>query len=81
MSGNGIADGLAGPGLLDLTRTAASSPELWADILLQNADPVLEAADEVGRELASIREAVEQRDREALIGLFRRAADWRRRLV
>jgi prephenate dehydrogenase len=66
--------------LLDLTRTAASSATLWADILLQNADPVLRASDQVGGELASMRDAIERRDREALISLFSRAADWRRRL-
>jgi len=80
VSKNRVGDDLVGPGLLDLTRTAASSPELWADILLQNADPVLRAGDQVSREIASIRQAIEERDRGALIGLFTEAADWRRRL-
>lgn len=80
VAGNGIADGLVGPGLLDLTRTAASSPTLWADILLQNAGPVLQAADQVGSDMRSIQAAIEQGDRDALIRLFSRAADWRRRL-
>lgn len=77
---DGTADALVGPGLLDLTRTAASSPELWADILLQNAEPVLAAADQVGREMERVRSAISQGDRAALIGLFGQAAAWRRRV-
>jgi prephenate dehydrogenase len=80
VSNNRIGDGLVGPGLLDLTRTAASSPALWADILLQNAEPVLRAGDQVALQLASMRQAIEQRDRDTLIRLFTTAADWRRRL-
>jgi prephenate dehydrogenase len=80
VSKSGIDDDLVGPGLQDLTRTSASSPALWADILLQNAGPVLNAADEVAADLAEIRTAIEGGDREALIGLFSRAAAWRRRL-
>ena len=75
-----VGDGLIGQGLLDLTRTAASSPALWADILLQNARPVLDAGEQVAREISSIRQAIEAGDRDALIGLFSEAADWRRRL-
>lgn len=80
VSKNRIGDDLVGPGLLDLTRTAGSSPALWADILLQNANPVLRAADQVSGEIASIRQAIEAQDRGALIALFSEAADWRRRL-
>lgn len=75
-----VADGLVGPGLMDLTRTAGSSPALWADILLENAEPVLMAADQVAAELAAIRGAIERRDRETLMKLFGKASAWRRRL-
>lgn len=80
VSQQGVTSRLIGPGLLDLTRTAAAAPALWADILLQNAAPVLRAADQVGEEIASIRKAVEEGDRQALIRLFSQAAEWRRGL-
>jgi prephenate dehydrogenase len=80
VAGDGVPRDLVGPGLLDLTRTAASSPELWADILLQNADPVLAAADQVGRQIGLIEAALRRHDREALVRLFGAAADWRRKL-
>jgi prephenate dehydrogenase len=80
VAGKGIAGDLVGQGLLDLTRTAASSPELWADILLQNERPVLEAAELVAGEIAEVRAAIERGDRDALVRLFGRAATWRNRL-
>jgi prephenate dehydrogenase len=79
VAANDIGDDLVGPGLLDLTRTAASSPALWADILLQNAKPALEAADLVAAELAQVQAAIERGDRDALVALFGRAAAWRNR--
>jgi prephenate dehydrogenase len=80
LSASGLDDRLIGPGLRDLTRTAASSPALWADILMQNTGPVLQAADQVDHELTAIRRAIEARDRDALVGLLERAAAWRRRV-
>lgn len=79
VSQDGVPADLLGPGLLDLTRTAAASPELWADILLQNVDPVLRAADETGRQVRLIEEALRAGDRESLVHLFSEAAAWRQR--
>lgn len=78
VSRDGTSNELVGPGLLDLTRTAGSSPELWADILLQNAAPVLAAAEQVGRQAELIESAIRRRDRATLVGLFSEAAAWRR---
>ena len=63
---------------MDLTRTAASSPELWADILIQNAEPVLAAAGQIGRQTALVEAALRQRDRATLVNLFSEAAAWRK---
>lgn len=68
----------AGKGLLDLTRIAASSPELWADILLQNAEPVLAVARRFRERTERIENALRDGDRDALRALFASAADWRR---
>ncbi len=75
---DGASRDLAGPGLMDLTRTAASSPELWADILIQNAEPVLAAAGQIGRQTALVEAALRQRDRATLVNLFSEAAAWRK---
>ncbi len=47
----GGALGLAGQGLRDVTRIAASDPGLWAQILTANARPVAEILAQVGAEL------------------------------
>lgn len=72
------AHAYAGKGLLDLTRIAASSPALWADILLHNRDEALAAAAEVRQQLLAIESALKSNDRDALTALFEPAARWRR---
>ena len=78
VSRDGTSNHLVGPGLLDLTRTAASSPELWADILMQNAAPVLAAAERVGEQTRLVEAALRRGDRASLVALFAEAAAWRR---
>lgn len=69
----------AGSGLLDMTRIAASSPTLWADILLHNREHSLKAADAAREQLMAVEQALRDADRERLTALFARGADWRRR--
>jgi prephenate dehydrogenase len=70
----------SGGGLRDTSRIAASSPELWAGILLDNADAVLESAERYRDELARIVAAIERRDRAGLLESLETASRWRRRL-
>ncbi len=51
---------LFGPGLVDMTRLALSSPDLWSAILRENREPVLEALDSFVRQIAIVREAIVQ---------------------
>jgi len=84
----GIAEGpraedalrFAGAGLRDTTRIGASSPGLWADIVLDNREAVLECAAAFERELRATLDAIERRDRAALVECFDAASRWRRRL-
>ncbi len=62
---------IVGPGLLDMTRLAMSSPELWHSILATNKDPVLAAIDAFLSSMHSVRAAVESED---LGTLFAQAA-------
>ncbi len=50
---------LAGPGLRDVTRIAASDPMLWAQILGANADPVLAVLRELRGDLDGLLTALE----------------------
>jgi prephenate dehydrogenase len=67
---------LAGQGVRDTTRIAASAPELWVQILGANADPVVEVLDALAADLSSVADAL--RDPE-LPGARRAVADTIRR--
>lgn len=68
---------MAAGGFRDLTRLAASNPELWPDILLANADRAREAIDAYIEALNQLGQLLERRDREALVDVFRRSKDAR----
>jgi prephenate dehydrogenase len=53
---------LAGQGVRDTTRIAASAPELWVQILGANAAPVVEVLDELAADLADVAAALRDPD-------------------
>jgi prephenate dehydrogenase len=63
---------LAGQGVRDTTRIAASAPELWVQILGANAQPVVEVLDALAADLGAVADAL--RDPEAT-GSRRAVAD------
>ena len=71
----------AGGGLRDTTRIGASSPALWADILLDNRDAVLASAAAFEGELTAMRNAIAGGRRDVLIECLSRGSNWRRKLV
>jgi prephenate dehydrogenase len=52
--------GFAAGGFRDFTRIAASSPEMWRDIALQNRQALLDELDRFGARLAVFRELIEK---------------------
>jgi prephenate dehydrogenase len=52
--------GFAAGGFRDFTRIAASSPEMWRDIALQNREALLAEIDRYGAQLAVFRELIEK---------------------
>ena len=70
----------AGAGLRDTTRIGASSAPLWADIVLDNREAVLECAQAFERELHEMIAALRRGDRQALLERFEVASRWRERL-
>ncbi|MEI8304429.1 MAG: prephenate dehydrogenase/arogenate dehydrogenase family protein [Burkholderiales bacterium] len=71
---------MAGAGLRDTTRIGASAPALWADILLDNREPVLRSAAAFQAELEALLADLRGGDRDALIARFEAASAWRRAL-
>jgi prephenate dehydrogenase len=62
----GIARADLGPGGRDVTRLAASSPEMWAAIARENADAILPALDALAAHLHTLRDAIAGSDAEAI---------------
>lgn len=53
---------VSGQGLRDVTRIAASDPELWTEILAANAEQVLDVLDALDDDLRTLRDALRQWD-------------------
>jgi len=69
----------AGSGLRDMSRIAASSPEMWRDISLANNKALLFALKGYIREIEALRDAIEKNGRERLEKLLRNASTARRK--
>jgi prephenate dehydrogenase len=70
--------GFAAGGFRDFTRIAASSPEMWRDIALQNRAALLDELDRYGARLAAFRELVDKGDGPGLERLMTEARTARR---
>ena len=71
---------LAAGGFRDVTRVAASNPEIWVDIVDENRDAIADALSHFAQRLEQVRDLVEQRSRAELRSLFLHARDARRSL-
>ncbi len=63
----------AAGGFRDFTRIAASDPMMWHDIFLANRNATLKVLDEFTAGVARLRQAIDQADGDALLGVFTRA--------
>ena len=72
----GIARSALGPGGRDATRLAGSSPEMWADILVDNADEARSALAAMSARLSAIADAVARGDRDRLREIWAAANHW-----
>lgn len=66
LADRGLAGLSFGPGARDTTRLAASSPEMWIDILLYNREAVAEAIADTELRLAELRSLILSRDTDGL---------------
>jgi prephenate dehydrogenase len=68
---------LAGPGFRDFTRIAASSPEMWRDVLVANREEVLKQSLSFRRALDALEHVMREGNADALEGLIRGPAEAR----
>jgi prephenate dehydrogenase len=68
----------SGAGLKDTTRIGASSASLWADIFIDNREPLGESLARFDLALKEMRACLEAGDKAKLTALIERASTWRR---
>jgi len=71
--------GHSGAGLKDFSRIASSSPEMWADIFLENSQNLLLRINTFKNVLSALEKAVRDNDKQKLIELLAQAKDERDR--
>jgi prephenate dehydrogenase len=59
-------------GFRDFTRIASSSPEMWSDICIANADRLLDVIANYNNRLDDIARLIKERDRDGLMDVFSR---------
>jgi prephenate dehydrogenase len=68
---------LAGPGFRDFTRIAASSPEMWRDVLVANREEILKQSHKFRQALDALELVMRNGNTDALEDLIRGAAEGR----
>lgn len=68
-------------GFRDFTRIAASDPEMWRDVFLQNKEGVLEVVDRFIEDLSALKRAIRWGNGETLMEHFSKTRDIRRLIV
>lgn len=68
---------LAGPGFRDFTRIAASSPEMWRDILVANREEVLKQSQRFRHALDALEHVIREGNADALGDLIRSPSEGR----
>lgn len=63
----------AAGGFRDFTRIASSSPEMWQDICLANADALIKVIEKFQTDLSILTKAIESGDKETISNIFNRA--------
>ena len=68
-------------GFRDFTRIAASDPDMWRDVFLNNRDAVLEVLGRFNEDLSLLQRAVRDGDGQTLFDLFTRTRAIRRSII
>ena len=68
-------------GFRDFTRIAASDPEMWRDIFVENKEAVLEMLGRFSEDLAALQRAIRWEDSDGLESKFSQTRDIRRDVI
>ncbi|MCW8971155.1 MAG: prephenate/arogenate dehydrogenase family protein [Rhodospirillales bacterium] len=68
-------------GFRDFTRIAASNPEMWRDVFLENKEAVLEMLQRFSEDLTALQRAIRWDEGETLFKMFERTRGIRRKVI
>jgi prephenate dehydrogenase len=71
----------AGKGFIDTSRVASGPANIWADVLLTNADNAVRGIDRIAAELSKFKKAIRERNRRQIERLLEKARDKRSKLI
>jgi len=71
---------LAAGSFKDMTRIAASNPEIWLDIAIENREAILRVIAEFAQELDQVRNMIEKQDKQGLVSKLTLAREIRQSL-
>jgi prephenate dehydrogenase len=71
----------AGKGFIDTSRIASGPANIWADILLTNADSTTRGIDKLIAELTKLKTAIKKKDGREIEKLLQKARDKRAALI
>lgn len=77
MARRGLSPDDLGPGGRDMTRLAASSPEMWTDLLRESGGPASAALAALGEEIDDLRRMLDEGDLDALSDRMGETRRWR----
>ena len=72
---------MAGPGFRDVTRIAASRPEIWRDICLTNRTALLQGLEELTQDLLRITDQIRTEDASGIEAFFEAGRTARREVI
>lgn len=71
----------AGKGFMDTSRVASGPVNIWADIVLTNANNIAKGIDKTIAELAKLKNAIEGQDKKKVKNLLKKARDKRSKMI
>ncbi|MFB0524543.1 MAG: prephenate dehydrogenase [Phycisphaerae bacterium] len=72
---------LAGKGFIDTSRVASGPANIWADVLLTNANNATKGVDKIIAELSKLKKAIKSQNKKQIENLLQRARDKRAALI
>ena len=68
-------------GLRDFTRIAASDPNMWKDIFIDNSSLIIDAIDKFSNSLNDFKKAITEKDSKKLLEIFEKSKEFRKSII